>query len=175
MRNTFTLLLVITVLFGFAQKKKKEIVEEVEDPKITEIRNICKELDIPNNPAATSSLLIFILDWRGTPYCYGGSSKSGTDCSGFTSNLYQGVFNKSIPRVSREIYNNCMPIEKHALYEGDLVFFATGGGDRISHVGVYLWDGYFAHASSSNGVMISRLREGYYKRTFVSGGAWIDE
>ena len=73
---------------------------------------------------------------------------------------------KDIPRVSRDIYANSMPIRKHALYEGDFVFFATSGGDRITHVGIYLWDGFFAHASSSKGVTISNLRQGYYQKTF---------
>ena len=88
--------------------------------------------------------------------------------------MYKEIYKKEIPRVSRDIYANSMPIRKYALYEGDLVFFATSGGTKITHVGVYLWDGYFAHASSSKGVMISNLRQGYYQRTFVSGGAWID-
>ncbi len=138
------------------------------------IAKLCKQLNIPNNPEANKELLLFTIDWHGTPYCYGGSSKKGTDCSGFTSNVYKSVYKKNIPRVSRDIYSNCMPISKYALYEGDLVFFATGGGDQISHVGIYLWDGNFAHASSSKGVTISNLRQGYYRKTFVSGGAWID-
>lgn len=142
--------------------------------KIEEIANICTELGLPENETANYDLLVFTLDWLGTPYCYGGSSKKGTDCSGYTSNVYKEIYKKEIPRVSRDIYANSMPIRKYALYEGDLVFFATSGGTKITHVGVYLWDGYFAHASSRKGVMISNLRQGYYQRTFVSGGAWID-
>jgi lipoprotein Spr len=165
----------ILVSFGaIAQDSEPTFTPQDSLADIQEIKNICKELGIPNNEEANKDLLIFILDWRGTPYCYGGSSKSCTDCSGFTSNLYAEIYKKEIPRISSAIYNNSMPIKKPALYEGDLVFFATSGSGRISHVGVYLWDGYFAHASSSQGVIISRLREGYYKKTFVSGGAWID-
>ena len=146
----------------------------VDSQKIEEIANICNELGLPENETANYDLLVFTLDWLGTPYCYGGSSKKGTDCSGFTSNVYKEIYKKEIPLVSRDIYANSMSIRKYALYEGDLVFFATIGGTKITHVGVYLWDGYFAHASSSKGVMISNLRQGYYQRTFVSGGAWID-
>ena len=146
----------------------------VDSQKIEELVNICNELGLPENETANFNLLVFTLDWRGTPYCYGGSSKKGTDCSGFTSNVYKEIYKKEIPRVSRDIYANSMPIRKYALYEGDLVFFATSGGTMITHVGIYLWDGYFAHASYSKGVMISNLRQGYYHRTFVSGGAWID-
>ncbi len=130
----------------------------VDSQKIEEIANICNQLGLPDNKTANYDLLVFTLDWRGTPYCYGGSSKKGTDCSGFTSNVYKEIYKKEIHRVSRDIYANSMPIRKYALYEGDLVFFATSGGTMITHVGIYLWDGYFAHASSSKGVMISNLR-----------------
>jgi len=157
-----------------AQEDSVILSTTVDSPKLEKIANICEELGVPDNKTANYNLLVFTLDWRGTPYCYGGSSKKGTDCSGFTSNVYKEIYKKEIPRVSREIYANSMPIRKHALYEGDLVFFATSGGTKITHVGIYLWDGYFAHASSSKGVMISSLRQGYYQRTFVSGGAWID-
>lgn len=159
---------------SLAQEDSSTISTTVDSQKIEELVNICNELGLPENETANYDLLVFTLDWRGTPYCYGGSSKKGTDCSGFTSNVYKEIYKKEIPRVSRDIYANSMPIRKYALYEGDLVFFATSGGTMITHVGIYLWDGYFAHASYSKGVMISNLRQGYYHRTFVSGGAWID-
>ena len=159
---------------SLAQEDSSTISTTVDSQKIEELVNICNELGLPENETANFNLLVFTLDWRGTPYCYGGSSKKGTDCSGFTSNVYKEIYKKEIPRVARDIYANSMPIGKYALYEGDLVFFATSGGTKITHVGVYLWDGYFAHASSSKGVMISNLRQGYYQRKFVSGGAWID-
>ena len=141
---------------------------------IAEINRLCKKLGLPYNSEANVDLLKYALAWRGTPYCYGGSSKKCTDCSGYTSNIYTNVYEKSIPRISRDIYTQCMPIKRNALYQGDLVFFATAGGDRITHVGIYLWDGYFTHASSSRGVIVSNLNEGYYKRTFVGAGAWLD-
>ena len=158
----------------YAQNDSSTIAEDTSSVNQIEIENICNELGIPHNIEADLDLLTFVLDWRGTKYCYGGSSKECTDCSGFTSNAYKEVYQKDIPRVSRDIYSNSMPIRKNALYEGDLVFFATSGGNKISHVGIYLWDGYFAHASSSQGVTVSNLRTGYYMKTFVSGGAWID-
>ncbi|HBN03373.1 MAG TPA: hypothetical protein DD396_04955 [Bacteroidetes bacterium] len=140
----------------------------------TGIKKICTKLQIPNNLEANNDLLHFIVDWIGTPYCYGGETKKCTDCSGFTTNLYLTIYKKYIPRSSREIFNNCLPISKHALYEGDLVFFATSGGSTISHVGVYLWDDFFVHSSTSQGVIISNLKQGYYRKTYVSGGAWLD-
>lgn len=179
MRYLLIYLFVLGTLGLAAQDTLVVVTESVDTTAIDaakweEITNICVELKIPANPEANLDLLIFTLDWRGTPYCYGGSSKECTDCSGFTSNAYKAIYEKNIPRVSRDIYANSMPISKYSLYQGDLVFFATAGGQRITHVGIYLWDGYFAHASSSKGVTISNLRQGYYKKTFVSGGAWID-
>lgn len=177
----FILILYLSIAGSLvAQDKPPKVVSEevdtlsVSKAKRDKIKKICTRLKIPNNPLANLDLLTQTLDWKGTPYCYGGTTKKCTDCSGFTSNIYKDVFEKVIPRVSRDIYANCMPIAKYSLYEGDLVFFATGGGTRITHVGIYLWDGYFVHASSSKGVIISNLRQGYYSRTFVSGGAWID-
>ncbi|MGB0850134.1 MAG: C40 family peptidase [Bacteroidia bacterium] len=138
------------------------------------IAKLCQQLKIPYNEEANLKLLEFTKEWKGTPYCFGGNTKKGVDCSAFTGHAYSQVYNKTIPRVSRDIYSKTMPLRKYALYEGDLVFFATSGGTRISHVGIYLWDGYFAHASSSKGVTISNLKQGYYVKTFVSGGAWLD-
>jgi cell wall-associated NlpC family hydrolase len=172
MRWLIILFSVFTVNLAYSQDSVSVVTRDTAELH-KEIKNICKELKIPYNPDANRELLIFVLDWRGTSYRYGGRSKSGTDCSGFTGSLYSEIYKKEIPRSSRDIYANAMPINKPALYEGDLVFFATGGGG-VSHVGVYLWDGYFVHASTSKGVIVSRLREAYYKRTFVGGGAWLE-
>ena len=110
----------------------------------------------------------FIDEWWGARYRYGGSSKKGIDCSSFTGLLMGVVFAKKLPRTSREQYNACDHISKEEMQEGDLVFFNTRGG--VSHVGVYLADGFFVHASRNNGVTISRLDEPYYDRRFIRAG-----
>jgi len=114
------------------------------------------------------SLFRFIDEWWGTRYRYGGSSKKGIDCSAFTGLLLGTVFAVKLPRTAREQYNESEKINKEDMLEGDLVFFNTRGG--VSHVGVYLGDGYFVHASTNNGVMISRLDDPYYEKRFISGG-----
>ena len=73
-------------------------------------------------------------------------------------------------RGSLMYYNNCEPISKDALREGDLVFFHDGSGSRISHVGIYLRDNKFAHASSSRGVVIDDLNAKYYVNHFYAAG-----
>ena len=115
-----------------------------------------------------TSLFSFIDEWWATRYRYGGTSKKGIDCSAFTSLLVSTVFAVKLPRTAREQYQECEKLNREELEEGDLVFFNTRGG--ISHVGVYLGDNYFVHASTNNGVTINTLDETYYNRRFIGGG-----
>src|SRR6201992_2471406 len=107
--------------------------------------------------SATSNMKLFhfVYDWIGTPYHFGGSSRKGIDCSAFTKELYSEVFNLDIRRSSRDIFSMVSPVKKDELKEGDLVFFKIHSR-RISHIGVYLGNNRFAHASSK-GVAISSL------------------
>src|SRR3978361_1951023 len=120
--------------------------------------------------SATSNMKLFhfVYDWIGTPYRFGGSSKKGIDCSAFTKELYSEVFNRDIMRNSRDIFSMVSPVAKDNLKEGDLVFFKIHSR-RISHVGIYLGNNRFAHASS-RGDAIRRLDDAYYKRYFSRGG-----
>ena len=112
-----------------------------------------------------------VAQWLGTPYRNGGSTMRGTDCSGFVGNIYRAVYRKNLARNSADMLRlNCRSISRQNLREGDLVFFATGRTKKVTHVGVYLKDGKFAHASTSSGVIISNLSEDYYRRRWVSGG-----
>ena len=109
--------------------------------------------------------------WIGTKYKYGGHSREGTDCSGFVLQVYKAVYDLKLPRSSKEQYTFCKKISKNKMRVGDLVFFATGKSkDMVSHVGIYIGNNEFIHASSSKGVVISNLDQNYYVRTFVSAG-----
>lgn len=114
------------------------------------------------------SLYNFIEDWWATRYRYGGSDRSGIDCSAFTGRLLADVFGVNAPRTAKEQFDNCEKVATEDLLEGDLVFFNTRGG--ISHVGLYLGNNYFVHSSVHSGVTISSLTEDYYSRKFISGG-----
>ena len=114
------------------------------------------------------SLFSFIENWWGTRYRFGGSTKKGIDCSSFTGLLINTVFGISLPRTARAQYAACTKVQRCEMAEGDLVFFNTRGG--VSHVGVYLGDGYFTHSSCSNGVTISNLDEAYYSKRFIGAG-----
>ena len=115
-----------------------------------------------------TSLIGFIDDWWATKYRYGGTTKKGIDCSSFTGLLMSSVFGFALPRTARQQYALCSKLKKDDMLEGDLVFFNTRGG--VSHVGVYLGDGYFVHSCSSSGVTINNLNESYYSRKFIGGG-----
>lgn len=118
-------------------------------------------------------LYAYVADWIGTPYRFGGSTVSGTDCSGFVHRLYNEVYKINVPRTSSaSLMATTSRVSKGNLREGDLVFFNINNrrGGRASHVGVYLKDGRFAHATTQNGVIISSLSEPYYRRTYLGGG-----
>ncbi len=122
------------------------------------------------------NLLLYkaIDDWMGTPYKYGGTSKKGVDCSGFTAAVYNSTYQILLARRAADMYNMVNEkIQKGDLKEGDLVFFDIGRRE-LSHVGVYLTNGKFVHASTSKGVVISDLEMDYYKKYFRSGGRIIN-
>ena len=110
--------------------------------------------------------------WLGVPYRGGGSSKRGTDCSGLTSQLYKKVYHKKLQRSSDDQRTkDCRKVSRKNLREGDLVFFHNGRKKRVAtHVGVYLKDNKFIHASTSRGVIISNLQEEYYRKHWLGGG-----
>jgi lipoprotein Spr len=120
--------------------------------------------------SASFKLNAFVEEWNGTPYRMGGMSKKGTDCSGMTINLMRQVYGQRFTgRRAEDLFSECHPLSREALEEGDLVFFRIGG-KRINHVGVYLSEGQFIHASTKRGVIISSLEEDYYNRYFFKGG-----
>lgn len=111
--------------------------------------------------------------WIGVRYRLGGTSKSGVDCSGFAGAIYKDVYGAKLHRSVDDIYHNdCKRIRRGRLREGDLVFFRTDDKrkKRPNHVGVYLKNGKFVHASTSKGVEINSLDNVYYRKAFVKGG-----
>lgn len=128
-------------------------------------------IDVPVELLTDTLLLSFMDEWYGVKYRYGGSTKRGIDCSAFSCEMLSRVFGYQVPRTVREQYQACTLLTKEELREGDLVFFNTKGG--ISHVGVFLMNNKFVHASSSSGVMISDLNEAYFAKRFLGGGRVI--
>ena len=106
--------------------------------------------------------------WLGTPYVYAEHTcGEGTDCSGMVMEVFLTVYGIKVHRNSAKMLEeNCRVIDLDDLKEGDLVFFCTNGDGRVSHVGIYLKDNKFVHASSSRGVAVDDLRQNYYATHF---------
>lgn len=117
--------------------------------------------------ARVDELLAEYSKWEGTPYREGGTSSNGIDCSGYTKAIYQAVFGVELPRTAQGQEGFGVEVGNSAeLQPGDLVFFRTKGFGpfmKRRHVGIYLGDRLFTHASSSQGVTISRLDDGYWR------------
>ena len=127
----------------------------------------------PAAPASTSpvsferqKMMDAILAWMGTPYDYGGESKSGTDCSGFTMQIFKESAGMELPRTTEEQVKLGSAVSKEDLKFGDLIFFNTTG-ENPSHVGIYIGDDMFAHASVSFGVTLSSMYSSYYKKRYT--------
>lgn len=99
--------------------------------------------------------------WHGTPYRIGGISRSGIDCSGFVQVTFRDLFGMNLPRTTEQQLRVGQPIHRAQLQSGDLVFFRNG-----RHVGIYLEDHKFLHASTTRGVIISSLKNTYWSRNY---------
>ncbi|MGX2973707.1 NlpC/P60 family protein [Ursidibacter arcticus] len=115
---------------------------------------------------AISSLSEHQHQWKGTRYRLGGTSRSGIDCSGFMQVTFRDLFGIDLPRTTSEQAKEGDHISKSELRTGDLVFFKTGRGPNGKHVGVYVKNGQFLHASTKGGVIYSDINSPYWSRTF---------
>ncbi|MDX2322364.1 MAG: NlpC/P60 family protein [Moritella sp.] len=119
-------------------------------------------VNTPNDELAylQEPLLSQYKDWRGTPHKWGGMSKKGIDCSGLVKLTFEQQFSLSLPRTTAEQVKVGYSIKRKQLRTGDLVFFKTGV--NVRHVGIMVDESQFFHASSSRGVILSRLDNPYW-------------
>ncbi|HSH42564.1 MAG TPA: NlpC/P60 family protein [Arenicellales bacterium] len=103
--------------------------------------------------------------WRGTRYRLGGQGRDGIDCSGLTQVVYRDVFDVNLPRTTDDQEQVGRAVKQRVLAPGDLVFFKTGLFQK--HVGIYVADGKFLHASRSSGVRLSSLSSAYWSKRFL--------
>ena len=153
-----------------ADKKTNYIHEKVETYDKLATEYFSQIMGIALSASSNLKLYQFVYDWIGTPYRLGGDSKKGIDCSKFAFELYNKVFNTMIANNSKNIFGMVSPVNtKDELREGDLIFFKIRSRS-ITHVGVYIGNNKFVHASSSRGVMISNLDEDYWTKYYYKGG-----
>lgn len=178
LRTLFVLL--VFLLFLASCKNKKEITS-TDTATTTPKKNTgaakssyiadkyATQLKVEPKAINNEKLYTFIDEWYAIPYKYAGFDKSGIDCSGFTCKLYESVYSKKIARSSKDICATSKEVELNELKEGDFVFFKIES-KNVSHVGVYLLNNKFVHASTKKGVIINDLNEPYYKKYFYKGG-----
>lgn len=99
--------------------------------------------------------------WQGTPYRLGGQSRTGIDCSAFVQTTFMDQFGIALPRTTSQQLDVGQQISKADLQAGDLVFFRNG-----QHVGIYLEEDKFLHASTRIGVTISSMNNVYWSRKY---------
>lgn len=141
---------------------------EIETVDVSEInRKYSSPEELNSFSTAKEKMLMEILKYINTPYQFGGNSKNGIDCSAFTQTIYNSCSIKLL-RSAREQYTQGIEItNRDNLKFGDLVFFDTRKTVRPGHVGIYLDDNLFVHASSKNGVIVTPLNSNYYSERFM--------
>jgi probable lipoprotein NlpC len=112
-------------------------------------------------------LRVGIQPWIGTPHRLGGMSRRGIDCSGLVVVVYKNLFGKKLPRTTSTLMHTGRRVARMNLSAGDLVFFQPGTKSR--HVGIYLGHSEFVHASTSHGVMISRMDDDFWQACYLTG------
>lgn len=147
-----------------------------ENESAVDIQEVLKKLQKNSSGADLSAsqstsqeaMLMEIIKYLNTPYKYGGNSMKGIDCSAFTQTVYHNALEVDLNRSARQQYQQGEIVENiEDLKFGDLVFFNTRRRVRPGHVGIYIGDNLFAHASSKNGVTISSLDHTYYSKRFM--------
>jgi cell wall-associated NlpC family hydrolase len=129
-------------------------------------------LGVSKSDITNYTLYKFIDSWYGVPYKFAGRTKSGVDCSDLASLLCQNVYNITVGGTVTDIYKRCTPIKASELQEGDLIFFKINS-KSLSHMGIYLQNHKFVHASVHSGVVIDDLGEDYYKRYYWGAGRLV--
>jgi lipoprotein Spr/probable lipoprotein NlpC len=132
------------------------------------LAEISEKLDIPLDGSENLELLAAIESWMGTPYRYGGCTRFGVDCSCLVKSLYEEVFDMDLVRTSRDMFDTLPPVAPEEIREGDILIFRARRGRRIGHVGLYLKDGKFVHASRRHGVAIAEMENAYFRKRFVA-------
>jgi cell wall-associated NlpC family hydrolase len=152
-----------------AEEESKENDVKVDPKEVKRIANGDRDFREEKNPAIKpldqSKMMREISKYMGVPYLSGGAGPAGMDCSGYTMVVYKNAVGLQLPRSCSEQAKLGRAVQFSDLKFGDLIFFNTTGASK-SHVGIYLGDDLFAHASVTLGVTISSLQSSYYSKRY---------
>ncbi len=168
--NFWTVFVIFIAVFGLSSCKSKKIISDANVGDKALKQRYARLLDVSEGDIKNEKLYRFIDQWMGVPYRYAGMDRRGVDCSGFVVILEKEIFNKGVPRVSRQMAASVKRKFEEDLQEGDLVFF-NFNGQVFGHVGIYLQNNRFVHASSSKGVTISNLKDPWFYKYFSRAGS----
>lgn len=159
-KKSFAWIIIIFVLIlSSCGSRKPAIKTDTKAAKAAEVMAALKSRD----------LYRFITDWTGVRYKLGGLDKNGIDCSGFALLLEKKIYGLDMPRRSKDQADAIRRKNKNNLEEGDLIFFSFGGNE-VDHVGVYLNNDFFVHASTTRGVIVDDLTLPVYQKAIVKTG-----
>lgn len=166
MSKRVLLYILIGMLTSFSSYAMK-IPSDIDSMAITTFyANNSIDLNRVENP----DLYFEVYRWLGKPYKLGGNSMQGVDCANFVKRMYRDAYNKNIDGNAVSMFPLCSTLQSVDMAaEGDLVFFKINNSS-ITHVGIYLQHGKFAHATIHNGVMISDISESYYQQYLYKAG-----
>lgn len=161
LKGRFKLLLLLMVLLVFSACSTR---------KNTNVNTSANRAAVVMAHLKSKPLYRFINDWTGVRYRLGGLDKRGIDCSGFAFLLQKNIYGNELPRRSSDQAEVVRSKSVGQLKEGDLIFFSFGGRS-VDHVGVYLSDNFFVHASTTRGVVVDDLSLPAYQRAMVKAGS----
>ncbi|MCX2453589.1 NlpC/P60 family protein [Pedobacter sp. PLR] len=161
LKGRFKLLMLLMVLLVFSACSSR---------KNTKVNTTASRASVVMSQLKSKPLYRFINDWTGVRYRLGGLDKRGVDCSGFALLLQKNIYGNELPRRSSDQAGVIRTKSVGQLKEGDLIFFSFGGRS-VDHVGVYLNDNFFVHASTTRGVVVDDLTLPAYQRAMVKAGS----
>ncbi|WP_316752150.1 C40 family peptidase [Pedobacter gandavensis] len=162
LKGRFKLLMLLMVLLIFSACSSR---------KNTNVNTKAARAAVVMSQLKSKPLYRFINDWTGVRYRLGGMDKRGIDCSGFAFLLQKNIYGNELPRRSSDQAGVIRTKSVGQLKEGDLIFFSFGGRS-VDHVGVYLNDNFFVHASTTRGVVVDDLTLPAYQRAMVKAGSF---
>lgn len=158
-RIPFLLIILTSLILASCGTRKQAVRPDLKAAKAADAMAALKSRD----------LYRFITEWTGVKYKFGGIDKNGIDCSGFALLLEKNIYGLALPRRSKDQAEAIKNKNKNNLEEGDLIFFSFGGNE-VDHVGVYLNNNFFVHASTTRGVVVDDLNLPVYQQAIVKTG-----